>query len=305
MLKNGDKEYITMVKYIYPLVLMPLVISCATQKNEDRGDVDSPSETSRVVPQQEQVASAVEIISDSIGYFTRVGKFGDNNTFYVDLRFVGKPTEEELNQIREDNAVIYQDEETTRSEVRHENYRFFKVAGINEIDIYSKDNIKLTRGKFLRVEYVEDLIEGRYVAVYAADDPTIKEYSFCGVNTKDELVPLRYSEFQDDSLKQLVLDAINLPAQDVFKVIHYELQEPYGTYAVVSSVQNAYIVVTINGESELVYKGERENILSLVIVSKKVNGRPILLAECGIPDSDMMWSTTLVFNGQSYKSEEN
>jgi len=40
--------------------------------------------------------------------------------------------------------------------------------------------------------------------------------------------------------------------------------------------------------------------MGIFIISKMINGHPILLVDGGLPSSDFFWSSAIAFNGKEY-----
>ncbi|MFN7706289.1 MAG: hypothetical protein ACK5OS_16855 [Chryseotalea sp.] len=204
------------------------------------------------------------------------------------------------------NQPIFKDEETQRTRIEIEEARqYFNLTGLTDIDIYNKENIKLTTGRLSHIEYVEDMIENRFVAVFQVDDPEIFDPLFCVGNSTEDLAKIDFSSHKDEELKSQLIDLLKLNIDNIWRIEHYKLSDQT-IYSTLSADTTAYIIETINNGHKTLYKSKySETINSLNVISKKINGRPILLTECAMPETDMMWNTVLIFNGTDYEPSKN
>ncbi len=245
--------------------------------------------------------------NDTLSYIGYIEKFEDNSSFYTDLFFVDNfdyDLYEEITKLG--NQPIFEDEETqrTRIEIKKAN-QYFNLTGLKDIDIYNKENIKLTTGRLSHIEYVEDMIEGRFVAVFQVENPDVDDPLFCVGNSKEELTEIDFSVHKDEGLTSELIDLLKLNINRIKKIGHYKLSDQT-IFSILSADTTAYIIETINNGHKTLYKSKSsESINSLNVISKKVNGRPILLTECAMPETDMMWNSILIFNGTTYEPSKN
>jgi hypothetical protein len=179
--------------------------------------------------------------------------------------------------------------------------QYFNLTGLKNVAIYSKENLKLTTGQISHIEYVEDMIESRFVLVFRVDNPNISDPLFCIGNSNDELTKIYFSSIEDEKLKLRLIDYLKLDTHQIWDIKHYKLDDQI-IYSTVSADTTAYIIETINKNQRTLYKSNSsEAINELALISKKVNGRQILLTDCGMPETDMTWTSVLIFNGTEYE----
>lgn len=228
-------------------------------------------------------------------YIDRVYKFEDNNTFYVDERDALIATAEE---------EIFSGDDVTRTLIPERVRSLFQLQGLSNITIYNKENVKLTKGKYSHIEYVQDLIEDKFVAVFEVEDPEIEGFVFCVGDQKKDLTPITYTEYTDEKLNVSLVNYLKKSNSAVGTTKHYKFNQ--SIYSAISLDTTAYIVETIGQNYKTLYTSKHsETISNLTIISKNANNKPVLLAECGQPDTDMMWTSVLTFNGTKYQPVKN
>jgi hypothetical protein len=264
-------------------------------------------------PDKVQMADTTESITiehlpnvqeDTLSYIGYIRKFDDNNSFYTDLYFVDNFNYDLYNEISKmGDQVIFQGDENkrTRMEINRVG-QYFNLTGLKNVDIYSKENVKLTSARLSHIEYVEDVLESRFVAVFKVDDPSISDPLFCVGNSIKDFTKIDFTSHDDEKLKLELIELLKLDSQHIWNIQHYKL-DTHTIYSTVSTDTTAYIIETMNNTHTTLYKSKSsEAINGLDLISKKINGRPILLTESGLPETDMMWTSVLIFNGTDYEA---
>lgn len=262
---------------------------------------DNPVSTEDIGGRPEFSQSKPEL-RDSLSYVDYVEKFDDNNFFYTDLYFVDGFNYDRYDEITKTKGeVVFTDEETkrTRMEIEHVG-QYFNLTGLRNIAIYNKENRKLTTGKLSHIEYVEDLIESKFVAVFQVENPDVAEPLFCIGNSDDELPLMDYMLIEDENLNRALSNYLRLKV-DHSNVMHYKTGGET-LYSVVSTDTTAYIIETVEKSHRTLYQSKSSEVISrLAIISKEVNGLQILLTYSSVPETDFLFSSVLVFNGQEYE----
>lgn len=239
---------------------------------------------------------------DTLTYIGFVERFPDDDLFYTDLFFVDNFDTEFYNRIISvQRKVGVTHGEITRTRLALAEFgKYFKLSGIERIDIYDSSSQQLTSGTFSHIEYVEDLIEGRFVAVFEVDDPKIRQPLFCVGNGPDTLQRIDFSPFLDGNLNFQLVDFLQLDLSRDYGIEHYNLDGK--TISTVWVDTTAYIIESNGRSMEVLYKSKSsEHISRVAAISPKINGREILLVEFGMPETDFLWSSVLVFNGKEYE----
>lgn len=250
------------------------------------------------IPAIEGTISDSNVVATS-SYIDFIHKFEDNNTFYVELYFSDTYNYEEHDAlVLTGEEQIYSDDHVTRTLIPERVRSLFAMDGMSTITIYTKDNVKLTTGKYSHIEYVLDDADEKFVAVFEVENPDIKDYVFCVGNQKKDLTPLKYTEYDDEALKASVVSHLKR-AGTVWNAKHYTVDQ--SIYSAVSIDTAANIVETIGKTHKTIYTNKwAESINKLQIISKIINGKPVLLATCSQPETDRFWTYVLVYNGKKY-----
>lgn len=285
----------------YELLTLIVLIGCSKPKTNEVHSIDTDT--------TDNIATdfLIDEKNDTLSYVGYIGKFEDNGSFYTDLYFVDNFNYDLYNEITKlGDQSIFKDEETQRTRIEIEKAgQYFNLTGLTDIDIYNRENIKLTTGRLSHIEYVEDMIESSFVAVFQVDDLNIFEPLFCIGNSTDDLTKIDFSSHKDEKLKSELIDLLKLNIDHIWRIEHYKLSDQT-IYSTLSADTTAYIIETINNEHKTLYKSKSsETINSLNVISKKINGRPILLTDCAMPETDMMWNSVLIFNGTDYEPSKN
>jgi hypothetical protein len=289
------------------LTIWAVLVACSSKSNDSkvpnedtRGNLDGGGEPT----------SSLMLSKDSLSYIGYIEKFADNGLFYTDLYFKEDFNYDGYDKVANTgDSTVYKDEETNRRRIPLEKAaEYFDLTGLSEIKIYNRQNELLTTGKFIHVEYLEDALESRFVAVFDVENHNLTEYEFCIGNSNANLARLAYSAIEDPKLKSAVLEYLKLDAtvNSIGNVSHYKLNQSGIIYSSISADTTAFIIESANDKFTTIYKSNSSEAISgMVIVSKQVNGRPILITKCLLPESDAMWTSLLIFDGAEYRVSKN
>jgi len=280
----------------FGLLTLIALTACSTPKTNENQSKDLGSADSLTSP------SLPENQVDSLIYIGYVWRFEDNNSFYTDLYFADNFDYDIYDEVTKmGDQVIFKDEEVKRTRMNIEKIgQYFNLSGLQQIDIYNRKNQKLTTGRLSHIEFVEDLIENKFVAVFQVNDPNVSDPIFCIGNSRDDLTQIEFSSYEDEKLKSEVLEFLGLGAAHLWGISHYRLNNL--TISTISVDTTAYIVETLDSSHKTLYRSRSsEGIHGVTAISKEINGRQILLSECGMPETDMTWTSVLIFNGTEYE----
>ncbi|MBX2966422.1 MAG: hypothetical protein KF845_09770 [Cyclobacteriaceae bacterium] len=294
-----------MMKPLYKLFALTLLIACTTPGASDNSKSDSNTESITIA--QQEIISNIQA-TDSLSYIGFINKFENSDDFYTDIYFIEGFNYADYDKVRSlGDSIIFRNEELKRVRIPTEKVKqYFILDGLNKINIYNRNNELITTGELTGVEYVEDVIESRFVAVFKLENPGISDYQFCIGNIRENLSTLEYSVIDSDTLTSKLIKHIGVNNERVWRQTHYKLSEHGNVYSIISADTTAFIIETLGNKVNLLYKSESsEFIYDLSIVSKEINGKPILLTFCGLPETDITWTSLLIFNGVEYKVNQN
>ncbi|MDZ7606942.1 MAG: hypothetical protein U5K79_15435 [Cyclobacteriaceae bacterium] len=248
--------------------------------------------------------SSNSVNSDTLSYAGYIHKFRDNDTFYTDLYFLNDINDQlYLDISKMGDSLVFEDEENRRTLIDLDKAgKYFNLTGLHTINIYNSENDKLTTGRFDHIEYVEGNIESSFAAVFLVENPHAKNPLFCIGNPADDLEKVSFTSFEDENLKSKLIEYLGVDSSLLWNVSHYNFNSE-SILSTVSANTTAYIIETKENTLKTLYKSkDDEAIFGLNVISKKINGREVLLADCVMPETDMTWTSVLLFNGSEYES---
>jgi len=245
---------------------------------------------------------------DSIGYIGFVQKFQESDEFYTDIYFKDPYDYRNYEDVAKlVDSVIFQDDETKRSRIPFEYAnQYFDLSGIGTIEIFSSSGNLLTTGELTRIELFDDMITSGFVAVYKLVDPKISDFSYCIGNNKWQLDQTQsYAAFSSEELSSSINKMLNLQDKQLWEMEHFRLMPTNESYSVISADTTAFIVETMNDKMTVLYSSDySESINAIVILPIRINDKPILLANCTVPETDSDWTILLTFDGKEYKDNK-
>lgn len=289
---------LTSVRLMLGATYMALILACLTACGNRNQKIDLPPATPVHADEPDLTLSGVE---DTVVYIGFIDKFDDNNTFWTDLYFVNGFNYDEYDQVRKlADSVVFADDEITRKRITLKKGRkYFDLSALTRISIYDKHNALRTTGRLKHIEYVEDVIEDRFVAVYDAENPGLSEYSFCVGNSVERWEGKTFLEIQDTSLDSSAAEVLEISPSQLLFIHHYRSDS---VFSALSTDTKAYILEYNEGVWQTLYTSDSdETLYGLVVLPKVVEGKPLVLASCGMPETDATWNSLLVYNGSRYK----
>lgn len=243
--------------------------------------------------------------TDTVSYIGYIHKFEGDDLFYTDLLFVEDFDYNRYHELaRSSDDVVFKDSDFKRVRMKIDDIgQYFELKGLGRIDVYNRKGKRLTAGRLSHIEYVEDIIEGRFVAVFNVDNPKVFEPAYCVGNPKMTLSEIDIETYGDDALRQELISRLNLNADHVWNHEHYKMGN--SIISTISADTTAFIVETLSDSQNILYKSKfNKAINEMTIIPWYVNGLPIILARCSKPETDVTWTSALVFNGQEYETRD-
>ncbi|MBL7833239.1 MAG: hypothetical protein JNK18_04765 [Cyclobacteriaceae bacterium] len=280
------------MKHLIAVLLSITLSACSRpQLNESQTNTEAAGVTS----------APSSLNGDTLAYFGYINKFPDNNFFFTDLYFVDSFNYDSYNEITKlGTQVVYRDDEMKRTRIEIAAAEpYFDLRGLKTIALYDEANERLTTGQLSHIEYVEDLIESSFVAVFQVENPNIVGPVFCIGNSPLEPKEIQCLAWDDQTLTATLIKHLELNAGDVSVSSHYKIEQQI--ISTISSDTTAFITENQDNLIEVLYKSKsREVIKRITPVAINVRGKRLYLAECGLPDTDLSWNSVLAFNGTTY-----
>lgn len=285
-------------KICIAVTFLLILAGCPKRPAESVVKEHAPADSAAIVPDPH----------DTLSYIGYVERFKGTDLFFTEI-FYKSGAEVDFDNhdalMALGGTEVYKTDEVSRTRVEvNQVGNFFDLTGMNTITIYNRKNEKLTTGRLSHIEYVEDPIENKFVAVFQVDQSKLSGPWFCVGNSSQDLTPVQVAPFVDLELNKRLTAFLKLDQKRVLNVKHYKLENESGrqVYSTISADTTAYIVDTTTEKYQLLYKSSfQEMIIDLDPVSRIINGRIMLLIFAGQPDTDNLWSSLLVFDGKGYR----
>ncbi len=278
--------------------LLLLILTCCTSNNSNTSEKKEDS-LSIIVESKKQAST------DSIAYIGFIRKFLENDEYYTDLYFKAPYDYRNYEEVAgRADTVLFSGDETSRSRIPMEYAsKFFDLSGIQTIEIFDSKGNQLTTGEFVRVELFDDMINSGFVAVYKVAKPQISNPSYCIGNRKWDLDPTQsYESLSSEKLNSAMSKFLKLDGKQLWGMNHFSLKSTSEIYSIVSADTTAFVVESRNGKMNVLYaSGQSESINEVVFIPLRINGKPVLLTNCTVPETDSDWTNLLTYDGNTYK----
>ena len=227
--------------------------------------------------------------------------FESDNEFYVNLQFKVdiEGINEYLKLAEEADSIIYADEENIRTRIPSDiAEHYFEFSGLEQLNIYSTDHELISTENIKRVEYHNQNLDSKFIAVFNSDKlEKGKLYYYVG---NKEISRYEVASFEDQELTEKITNNFEADFTNYQSVTHYK--QPNGSIiSVLNSDRIVYIIESFNDESRIIYQSdEPAKIVEIIILPLLRNDRPVLLTKVGIPETDNVRESLLVYNGVQY-----
>jgi len=282
------------------LLSIALFCSCSSKKPETK--------VTQLTPVSDKNNLLDSTNTDSyVGFINRY-YFQKTDEFYVELYFKqDKIEEDEYSRIAgSGDSTIFKDEENRRTRIQLKiASQKFDFRGLDTLSLFDKNNRFLTIAHFVRVEYLDQNISPVFTAVYKADKPDLTDKAiYCVGNLHDKVVADNYISIEDTTLTKEIEQKLGFSHKFDLDGMHYRTKEN-NSISIINIDTTAMIVEKRNESIKILYQSKvSENIFDIVFVPIIRNFRPIILAKCVMPDTDVEWNELFIFNGNQYQSSD-
>ena len=203
------------------------------------------------------------------------------------------------------DSVIFEDAEIRRTRIPLPiASKYFNLSGLDTISVYHEADYA-GDALFVRVEYMEDLIEGKFIAVFIParkiifpDEP---DYCISKVKHQYETTPVTYQEIKDEQLTRKLIDTFVLDSAKVWKALHTRVAPYESVYSAISMHSRLLLIETTGDQSRILMDLKEDwSISEITPLHLQSNGKPMLLFTMGVNETDMMWSAVAAFSGDAY-----
>lgn len=252
-----------------------------------------------------EAGHVLELPQDS-GMFIGLPVYLSRHEFSVDLYL--KDSVEVNDDIHEflqgsTDSVVYQDDDFKRSLLpKPIAEEYLDLVHLEYVNLYDSLGTQVDRADLQQIEFYEDLIETRIIAVYRSQNVRKVAYVIGGDAAEDRVAGFSSRALKDPGLAKTVgekIPSLSDPANRL-TMIHRRMEPGGVIYSFASDRQRSYIFD--HKTSEILYARNDMTFLQIVPVHKERNGRPVFVAVVGQPETDLIWTTLLVFDGREYNS---
>jgi len=288
------------IQFSILLLSIALFCSCSSKKPE--------AKVAQLIPVSDRINLFDSINTDSyVGFINRY-YFQKTDEFYVELYFKQNTIEEdEYSRIAgSGDSTIFKDEENHRTRIPLKiASQKFDFRGLETLSLFDKNNRFLTIAHFVRVEYLDQNISPVFTAVYKADKPGLTDKAiYCVGNLQEKVVADNYISIEDTTLTKEIEQKLGFNHKFNLDSKHYRTKDN-NSISIVNFDTTAIIVEKRNESIKILYQSKvSENIFDIVFVPIIRNSRPIILAKCVMPDTDIEWNELFTFDGKQYQSSD-
>ncbi len=201
------------------------------------------------------------------------------------------------------DSIVYQDDEMKRSllpfPIAEE---YFDLIHLQHLTLFDSVGNEIGTAELDQVQFYEDFIETRIIAVYRSEVASKVKYVIGGDVTDDRVEGFSSRIIKDTGFDKPVIAKIESVADPAARLamIHRKIEPGSSVFTFASDYKNSYIFD--HKRSEVVYAREDMTFLQVLAVHKQRNNRPVFLAVVGQPETDLIWTMLLIFDGKEYNS---
>jgi hypothetical protein len=160
----------------------------------------------------------------------------------------------------------------------------------------------------VRIEYLEDVIESEYIAVFKPMIPSwyTSDVHYCitasAVNSL-KTISVGYKELKDTNLTAKLLQRFKIDSTKVSEINHLQFLRDKSIWTSIALEQGAYLIETKGNESTILYQTREDYyIMEVMMVHVEINSKPVLLLTLGVNDTDMIWTSLMVYSSKGYEA---
>lgn len=303
-----------MSRFLLPPLL--LLIACTSQTTP----ASEVAETSPItIPQSTAVETVQSLPDDSLSphttviapdssvYIGEVSTFRETGELYTPVYFHPNVVTDGLFDAleKQTDSVIYEDIEIGRSRVPESVARnYFNLSGLDTISVY-EDARHAGNARFVRVEYFQDVIESKFIAVFkplgASTLPQQPDYCISKGQHPYKTIPVTSEEIEDEQLTKMLLEKFVPGTERVWDVSHTRIMPHHSVYSAISMQSRLLLVETHDGQSRILKDLEEDWFISEITpLHLESNGKPILLLWMGVNETDILWHAVAIYSGKGF-----
>jgi hypothetical protein len=295
------------MKHCFPLLLISLCLSCATKSTTEQvpDPVDSLSQgTSAEIQADVSNLSSDEHDAVFIGY---VNYFPETMEFYA---YVPYPDDayDDILQSKVDSTIVSTGEMTRERIPLDIARKYLMTSGFDTIAIYDRRHALLSTAKMVRVEKLDELITGGYVAVFDVKGKTVKQgeiyYGVTYGKVENDVPGFSAREVNDISIENTILQKLQREQDTsaVWSTQHLRISSSNSIYSIFSSDRESFLT-ELKGDSLsiLMKMADDEQLTNIFPLPFEYKGKPLLLLSAAVRESDVTWDYLAGFEQGSYR----
>jgi hypothetical protein len=252
-------------------------------------------------------AQITQVSEDSSVYIGSIMSFAETSEFYTPIYYMSDQNPYEYLEQQLD-SVVYDHEEIKRSRLPLSiAQQYFNLTGLGRISVYDQAGNLITDATLQRIELLEGVLESEFVAVFKPMIPSwfSTDASYCVSSTLLPDFQGRFCSFQeltDDRLTSQLLKQFEIDSADVWTLNHQVLKPHNTTFSIIATDAKSLLIETSNNVSQIIFETDADySIMEVSPLHIEVNDKPMLLALMGVNETDMIWTSLLVYNSKKYE----
>jgi hypothetical protein len=117
-----------------------------------------------------------------------------------------------------------------------------------------------------------------------------------------QIIKIDFETIEDEELAKTVLEKLNIEKSSTWRMDHTRIL-PYNSIYTSIGLNGGSLLVESRDNQFAVLKEIKDNcsFLGILPTHFEVNGKPVLLARMGEPETDNMWTSLAVFSNGQYE----
>jgi hypothetical protein len=216
-------------------------------------------------------------------YIGEMYYFQETDEFYTPLFFNPDFDENETDAlISMSDSVVYDHNNTKRRRVPMTVAKTaFNLTGLDSLHIYDTHHTLISEASFIRVEYVENGVEHKFIAVYHAGrlttDPAERYYCTSDLLRDYYISGFSHRTVNDQSLNKFIIYRLKRDERAKWDITNVEVLPSRATYSVVNSSSESFITELNNNQFNVVINmNQAYRVDHIVPLPYEFNQRPLM-----------------------------
>lgn len=295
---------------LFIIVAFVIIFQGCTQKKESASEYSDSISTDLQVS-QELPTNLIQIPEDSSLFISHIMTFPETSEFYVPLYYLESHWEDtpyEYLSTQLDSLIYKNDEEgISRSRLPFNIAKeYFMLSGLSRISVYNKAGDLITDARLVRIEYLEDIIESEFIAVFKPMIPSwyTEDVAYCFSATPNnyKLINPSVKEIKDASLTTELFKRFEIDSSKVWITQHLQFFQYNSIYSIIALDRGSYLIETSESKSTILYETRDDySVMEVSPVHIEINNKPVLLITEGKNETDMIWTALAVYSPKGYE----